>query len=181
MTTEGQSRENAFNPTAGIMSPKKVIPYRVLERENSLPNREISPSSMPSDSITRTALRWTPQGRRLRGRPKETSWRRTIDKEVRSHGFTLDEAPFGQEPTEITIRRRKWRWIGHTLQKPPTSITRTALDWNPQGQRHRGRPRLSWRRGVRKDLERANVTWQETKKIAMNRKRWRLLTEALYS
>ncbi|KAI8500371.1 hypothetical protein Bbelb_219370 [Branchiostoma belcheri] len=87
----------------------------------------------------------------------------------------------GQEPIEITIRRRKWRWIGHTLRKPPTSITRTALDWNPQGKRHRGRPRLSWRRGVKKDLERANTTWQETKKIATNRRRWRLLTEALCS
>ncbi|KAI8518023.1 hypothetical protein Bbelb_040400 [Branchiostoma belcheri] len=30
-------------------------------------------------------------------------------------------------------------------------------------------------RGVRKDLEKANVTWQETKKIAKDRKRWRLL------
>ncbi|KAI8522196.1 hypothetical protein Bbelb_019500 [Branchiostoma belcheri] len=64
----------------------------------------------------------------------------------------------GQERVEMTIRRRKWRWIAHTLRKPPESITRTALDWNPQGTRKRGRPRLSWKRGVRKDLTAANTS-----------------------
>jgi hypothetical protein len=29
-------------------------------------------------------------------------------------------------------------WIGHTLRKPPNSITRQALKWNPQGKRSRG-------------------------------------------
>ncbi|XP_019626733.1 PREDICTED: uncharacterized protein LOC109471784 [Branchiostoma belcheri] len=87
----------------------------------------------------------------------------------------------GQERVEMTIRRRKWRWIGHTLRKPPESITRTALDWDPQGRRKRGRPRLSWKRGVRKDLTAANTSWQEVKKIARDRGRWRSFTEALCS
>ncbi len=43
-----------------------------------------------------------------------------------------------QLPVEIEIKRRKWRWIGHTLRKPTTSITRQALTWNPQGKRKRG-------------------------------------------
>ena len=46
-----------------------------------------------------------------------------------------------QLPVEIEIKRRKWRWIGHTLKKPTTSITRQALTWNPQGKMKRGRPR----------------------------------------
>jgi hypothetical protein len=29
-----------------------------------------------------------------------------------------------QVPAEEEIRRRRWRWIGHTLRKPPTNITR---------------------------------------------------------
>ena len=24
-------------------------------------------------------------------------------------------------------------WVGHTLRRDPTSITRQALDWNPKG------------------------------------------------
>ena len=38
------------------------------------------------------------------------------------------------------IKRRKWKWIGHTLRKPENSITRSALEWNPQGFRRKGRP-----------------------------------------
>ncbi len=38
-----------------------------------------------------------------------------------------------QLPVEQEIRKRKWRWTGHTLRKPITSITRQALTWNPQG------------------------------------------------
>ena len=32
-----------------------------------------------------------------------------------------------QVPVEEEIRGRRWRWIGHTLRKPPTNITRQAL------------------------------------------------------
>ena len=46
---------------------------------------------MSTLSIPRTALRWTPQGRRDRGRPKET-WRRTIDKDLKARGLTINTA-----------------------------------------------------------------------------------------
>ena len=46
-----------------------------------------------------------------------------------------------QLPAEEEIKRRRWRWIGHTLRKPASNITRQALTWNPQGKRKRGRPR----------------------------------------
>ena len=47
-----------------------------------------------------------------------------------------------QLPVEIEIKRRKWRWIGHVLRKPTSSITRQALTWK----RKRGRPRNTWSR-----------------------------------
>ena len=53
-----------------------------------------------------------------------------------------------QLPPPLQIRKRKWTWIGHTLRKDPSSITRQALKWNPQGKRRRGRPRNTWRRSV---------------------------------
>jgi len=37
------------------------------------------------------------------------------------------------------VKRRKWNWIGHTLCKETGEIEKTALDWDPQGQRRRGR------------------------------------------
>lgn len=38
--------------------------------------------------------------------------------------------------------RRKWNWIGHTLRRPEYDIERTAVDWNPQGTRYGGRPKM---------------------------------------
>ena len=47
---------------------------------------------------------------------------------------------------ENQIKRRKLDWIGHTLRKGTGAIEKTALDWNPQGYRRRGRPKRTWRR-----------------------------------
>ena len=57
---------------------------------------------MSTQSIPRTALRWTPLGRRNRGRPKET-WRRTIDKDLKARGLTINTAP------NIAADRSKWK------------------------------------------------------------------------
>jgi hypothetical protein len=51
------------------------------------------------------------------------------------------------EPINIQIKKRKWRWIGHTLRKPAG-----AIDWNPQGARRRGRPRKTWRRAIEDEM-----------------------------
>jgi hypothetical protein len=29
-------------------------------------------------------------------------------------------------------KEKKWKRIGHTLRKPPSNITRAALEWNPR-------------------------------------------------
>ena len=47
-----------------------------------------------------------------------------------------------QERIEVQILRRKWGWLGHTLRKPASNITRHALRWNPQGKRRPGRPNV---------------------------------------
>jgi hypothetical protein len=51
------------------------------------------------------------------------------------------------------IKRRKWNWIGHTLRKGHDTIEREVLDWHPQGQRKRGRPKQTWRRSVHNEGE----------------------------
>ena len=61
----------------------------------------------------------------------EELWRRTEETEI-----------------SIQIKRRKWNWIGHTLRKGYDIIEREVLDWNPQGQGKRGRPKQTWRRSV---------------------------------
>ena len=46
---------------------------------------------MPGDSIPKVALRWTPPGKRKRGRPKMT-WRQTVMAELRETGLSWGEA-----------------------------------------------------------------------------------------
>ena len=87
----------------------------------------------------------------------------------------------GEEPVEVQIRRRKWSWIGHTLRKNSDSIERSALEWNPQGPRHRGRPRGTWRRTVQDEMNKIGKSWNEVKAVANNRVRWKSLTDALCS
>ena len=67
------------------------------------------------------------------------------------------------------IKERKWRWLGHTLRKDPTDITRQALRWNPQGKRKRGRPKNTWRRELEKELKEMDLTWS---KAAEKSKDW---------
>ena len=86
-----------------------------------------------------------------------------------------------QKPVEGEIKSRKWKWIGHTLRKDTTDITREALEWNPQGKRKRGRPKITWRRTVLEEAKSVNKTWSELKLYAKNRIRWRELVAALCS
>ena len=86
-----------------------------------------------------------------------------------------------QEPVAIQILRRKWGWIGHTLRKPPTSTTRQALTWNPQGKRRRGRPCGSWRRNTEAELKQQGTNWNEAARVAQNRVRWRGVIDGLCS
>ena len=77
------------------------------------------------------------------------------------------------------VKRRKWSWIGHTLRRSIEEIARQALDWNPQGNRRRGRPRQTWRRSVLDEASAAGKQWKEVKALAQNRVRWRSFIDAL--
>ena len=59
-----------------------------------------------------------------------------------------------QEDINLEIRKRKFRWIGHTLRKEDGEISKVALLWNPQGSRKRGRPKIAGEdRSSRKRVE----------------------------
>jgi len=84
-----------------------------------------------------------------------------------------------QQPINLTIRSRRWKWIGHTLRKAYNNITKQALEWNPQENRKRGRPKNSWSRGIISDLQAINTTWGEAKRKAQDRMRWKETVVAL--
>jgi hypothetical protein len=86
-----------------------------------------------------------------------------------------------QKAIENQIERRKWNWIGHTLCKETGATEKTALDWNPQGYRRRGRSKRTWRRTVEDEIRSTRRSWNEVKGLAGDRNAWKLFMDALCS
>ena len=84
-------------------------------------------------------------------------------------------------PIASDIKNRKWHWIGHTLRREPTNITRQSLSWNPQGSRRVGRPKNTWRRSVESELREEGKSWNDIQQLGQNRTRFRCFVEALCS
>jgi len=86
-----------------------------------------------------------------------------------------------QKSVELQIKRRKWNWIGHTLRKETAAIGKTALVWNPQGYRRRGRPKRTWRRTIGDERRSRRRSWNEFQGIAGDCNAWKLFMDALCS
>jgi len=56
--------------------------------------------------------------------------------------------------------------------KKAGAIQKTALDWNPQGYRRRGRPKRTWRR-IEDEIRNTGRSWNEVKGIAGDRVAWK--------
>ncbi|VDP45024.1 unnamed protein product [Schistosoma margrebowiei] len=160
-----------------------------------------------SNCITRQALTWNPEGKRKRGRPKNIL-RRIIEADMKTMNYNWTELEriaqdrvgwrmlirwpdtisnnvlwerTNQIPAEEEIRKKRWKWIGHTLRKAPNSVTGQALTWNPQGQRRRGRPKNTLRREMEIDTRKMNKNWMELEKKREDRVGWRILVGGLCS
>ncbi|VDP55056.1 unnamed protein product [Schistosoma margrebowiei] len=79
------------------------------------------------------------------------------------------------------FRKRRWKWMGHTLRKSSNCITRQVLTWNPKGKRKRGRSKNTLRRIMEADIKRMNKNWKELERIAQDRVGWRMLLSGLCS
>ncbi|VDO77940.1 unnamed protein product, partial [Schistosoma curassoni] len=71
-----------------------------------------------------------------------------------------------QLPAKEEIRKRRWKWIGHTLRKSSNYITRQALTCNPEGERKRGRPKNTLRGEMESDMKRMSRNWKDLERIA---------------
>ncbi|VDO84752.1 unnamed protein product, partial [Schistosoma curassoni] len=84
-----------------------------------------------------------------------------------------------QIPAVEEIRKRRWKWIGHTLGKAPSCITRQALTWNPQGRRRR--PKYTLRREMEVDMRRTDKNWIELEMKTEDRVGWKMMVGGLCS
>ena len=77
---------------------------------------------------------------------------------------------------EIMLRGR-WRWFGHALRTPQERLVHQTYNWAPQGTRRVGRPRPTWLRTMRREID--DDEWRTINVKAQDRNEWRNLTEAL--
>ena len=81
--------------------------------------------------------------------------------------------------TSFEIKRRRWRWIGHINRMALNAIPRVAMRWTPAGKRKRGRPKLTWRRSVEKEMREVGWTWSQVQRWATDRQHFSSLVTAL--
>jgi len=74
-----------------------------------------------------------------------------------------------------TVDKRRRRFIGHVLRLPTARPVSTAVQWTPEGGKRRGRPKKTWQDTLRDDLQAMDVSWEEAKSVASDRREWRSL------
>jgi ribosomal 50S subunit-associated protein YjgA (DUF615 family) len=84
----------------------------------------------------------------------------------------------GQEDINLEIRKRKFRWIGHTLRKEDGDIPKAALFLEPSGKQEERKTNKTWRRLVIKE---AGRSWNELSFLTADRQEWKGLIDNLCS
>ena len=80
-----------------------------------------------------------------------------------------------QNPVTSIICKRRLSWLGHTARLPSSRPANQVLNWNPGGQRKRGRPRMNWRQTVDRDLQLVDKRWSDAVRLSADRARWNAL------
>ena len=93
-------------------------------------------------------------------------------------GSIIDKS--GGTDADVKTRIGKARSAYNMLKKVWNS-REIALNWNPQGQRKRGRPRNTWRQELEKDIKRTGHTWKQLERIVQDRGDWRVIVGGLCS
>jgi hypothetical protein len=72
-------------------------------------------------------------------------------------------------PVEEKLVQHRLRWFGHMQQKP-TEAPIQVIRRTGNKKRGRGRPNLTWKEFVKRDLK----DWCITKELALDRREWKL-------
>ena len=79
-----------------------------------------------------------------------------------------------QQKLHELVSERRMKFVGHVLRMNENKLPKIAINWKPcQGNRKRGRPRITWRRTVADDLKSREITWDEAVIVAADRNQWK--------
>ena len=77
------------------------------------------------------------------------------------------------------IRRRRLQWFGHVQRMDMDRIPKKAYTWKPvHGKRRPGRPKMSWKEVIKKDINKLECGWcvEEAEVAARDRSIWKYLS-----
>ena len=77
------------------------------------------------------------------------------------------------------IRRRRLQWFGHVQRMDMYRIPKKAYTWKPvHGKRRPGRPKMSWKEVIKKDINKLECGWsvEEAEVAARDRSIWKYLS-----
>ena len=83
----------------------------------------------------------------------------------------------GIEKISISIKQRRWKWLGHSSRMDNTRHVKVAISWTPDGRRKRGRPKETWRTIEKERQKLGFQSWTEATRAAMERDKWRELVK----
>ena len=73
------------------------------------------------------------------------------------------------QPIDKMAKASGVRWLGHVLRKEDGDVVRSALEFNVEGRRKRGRPKRTWRKQIEEECLKAGLNLKD----AHNRSKWR--------
>ena len=86
----------------------------------------------------------------------------------------------GQPLVTTVIRKKRWRYVGHTLRRNDQRISKQALKWDAKGSRKRGRPKETLKRTLLREAENIGLSsMEEIDRVAQDRVVWRNYLQAL--
>ena len=78
----------------------------------------------------------------------------------------------GIEEIGDVVRRSRLRWLGHVLRKDEYDWVRRSMSLEVNGNRGRGRPKLTWQNVVTRDMKACGLRQEDVQ----NRQKWRRLS-----
>ena len=94
--------------------------------------------------------------------------------EHRRNEEILEEAKV--EQIAMVMRRRRRERFGHVKRRDETENIRAVAEMKMEGKRPRGRPKLTWKVTVRRDMK----AWSIREEWATDRERWKSLCKTRY-
>lgn len=75
------------------------------------------------------------------------------------------------------MEENKLKWFGHLVRMNEERPAKLVWEAKVQGKKRRGRPQKTWNMTVAEALRKRNLTWDEARRIAKDRTKWKKIVQ----